>query len=298
MADGSVRPIETLHAGHRVLGDDPNDDLPPESVLVKTQIITENETLYEILWDRNRDGIADGSVRATEEHPFWVQGHGWQGAAEVTVGARLINNDGGVSVVTQVKRFDGDFRTYNIDVDKFDTFYVWSGDSAVLVHNAEGEVSLYGDKPQPSGKVGSSHSVLRGRVETNRQHHLFFDAWIKAHYPNAPLANPHNMQNAAFLFQGQRTKFPCVELKYDHHEAGHDAGDRWLANHFNQPGLTDATMGDKWRQLDTEKMIELSEEILRGAKAAGANVDVDKISKLMRNRSSAWLYKVSQGLCP
>lgn len=79
------------------------------------------------------------TIRATAEHPFWVQAPGsvageWVNAGDLVAGATLLTADGTTATVLDVKGYDTTEWAYNFTVADLHTYFV--GDEPVLVHNA------------------------------------------------------------------------------------------------------------------------------------------------------------------
>jgi intein/homing endonuclease len=80
--------------------------------------------------------IAGGELIATtEEHPFWVQDHGWRNAGELQVGDHLIALSGESVVVEDIRRRPVPERVYNLKISGLHTYFV--GQGQIWVHNAD-----------------------------------------------------------------------------------------------------------------------------------------------------------------
>ena len=79
------------------------------------------------------------SVKATSEHPFWVQHKGWVAAIDLQPGDQLLDEDGEGARVYSTALISEQTSTFNLSVPGTEAFFVLSstGD-AVLVHNSSG----------------------------------------------------------------------------------------------------------------------------------------------------------------
>jgi hypothetical protein len=148
--------------------------------------------------------------------------------------------------------------------------------------------------------VGSSFSVELGRDNvTNQQHHLFYDKWLRARFPDMELIPSGSFKRAdgEVVHYGYRTNFPCVELTYDTHRAAHRAANLWLANHFQRPGLRDNDLHLlEWKTLEDWHMQELAEKMLQAAKGAGADIqDIDNLLNRIKNWNMGALAAFAKG---
>lgn len=82
-----------------------------------------------------------GFVRATPDHPFWVEGYGWKAVRDSQIGDLLLSHEGKRFPVTYVAFFEYAHEVYNLEVEDFNTYFV--GHDGIWVHNcnpAKGEV--------------------------------------------------------------------------------------------------------------------------------------------------------------
>jgi Pretoxin HINT domain len=106
------------------------------------------------------------TVKATPNHPFWIEGIGWTTADKVQVGDKFNGVHGESLTVSQVTRheFEDSIDVYNFEVDHFHTYYV-SGDhlaSGIWVHNANCFSSMRPPRAQVPGKyTGGRHGQTR-----------------------------------------------------------------------------------------------------------------------------------------
>jgi intein/homing endonuclease len=72
-------------------------------------------------------------ITTTLGHPFWVDGHGWKMAKELSTGD-LLHSLGGAIRIDKVEPA-GEDKAYNLVVDDFNTYFV--GNAGLLVHDNE-----------------------------------------------------------------------------------------------------------------------------------------------------------------
>ena len=79
--------------------------------------------------------IAGEEVIATDNHPFYVEGYGFERADELIVGDQLQKADGSPVKVEKTELIHSEFpvKVYNLEVEDWHTYYVM--DEGVLVHN-------------------------------------------------------------------------------------------------------------------------------------------------------------------
>jgi RHS repeat-associated protein len=139
MADGSRKAIEDVELDDQVYASDPESGA--EGARPVTALITRKglKHLVKIDIDRDGDKVSDGTVTATANHPFWVAGaKRWIDAGKVKAKMRLLTPDGARVTVLAVLAYDAVAKVHNLTVDDVHTYYVFVGDTAVLVHNIGG----------------------------------------------------------------------------------------------------------------------------------------------------------------
>jgi intein/homing endonuclease len=87
------------------------------------------------------------SLEATAGHPFYIQGKGWNAAANLKVGDALQLYNGITVVVKTVDTSTREGRVYNFAVAQNANYFV--GKDGVLVHNSGGCPGLKGDPYHP-----------------------------------------------------------------------------------------------------------------------------------------------------
>lgn len=139
MADGTHKAIEGIDVGDVVWATDP--ETGKEGPRPVTTLISGNgdKVLVKITVDSDGDGTADGSVTATDEHPFWLDNRReWLGAEHLKPGDQLVTPDGARVTVMAVLAYGAVATVHNLTVDNIHTYYILAGAADVLVHN-EGE---------------------------------------------------------------------------------------------------------------------------------------------------------------
>ncbi len=126
-----IKPIESIVAGDLVLS---RHEFEP-SAATKFQPVRRVFERTGQLWKIDVEGQ---SIRATGEHPFFVQGQGWTAVRELRAGDRLVVAEVGQSVtVTSVVQTTETETVYNFEVAEWHTYFV--GDPTwgfhVWVHN-------------------------------------------------------------------------------------------------------------------------------------------------------------------
>jgi len=141
-ADGTyqLRSIEELQVGDIVLT---KDQFDPSGELIEGRVTQVHQsTVYGLhLLEFTDEEIGNIElIRATAEHPFYVDGIGWVGARDLVAGMRVQNPDGTWSVVTATlyEAHDQGITVYSIEVEGGHTYFVADAEgdvTAVWVHN-------------------------------------------------------------------------------------------------------------------------------------------------------------------
>jgi pretoxin HINT domain-containing protein len=133
LADGSRKPIERINRGDRVLATDPEKD-----VTQGRPVTALHRNLDTDLADLTvSNGAGRGSVlHTTQRHPFWDDSaRQWTYAAQLRPGDRLLTADDSQATVGAVRSFSGFRPMFNLTVAGLHTYYVFAGETPVLVHN-------------------------------------------------------------------------------------------------------------------------------------------------------------------
>ena len=119
--------IETIKAGDYVWSENPETH---EKALkkVKKIFVREKDSVVRL-------SINGEAIETTNEHPFYVEGHGWTNASDLKVGDKVRLEDGTTGIVEKAKHaaLDTLVTVYNFEVEDFHTYYV--SEQKVLVHN-------------------------------------------------------------------------------------------------------------------------------------------------------------------
>ena len=119
--------IETIKAGDYVWSENPETH---EKALkkVKKIFVREKDSVVRL-------SINGEDIETTNEHPFYVEGHGWTNASDLKVGDKVRLEDGTIGIVEKAKHaaLDTSVTVYNFEVEDFHTYYV--SEQKVLVHN-------------------------------------------------------------------------------------------------------------------------------------------------------------------
>jgi hypothetical protein len=139
----SEKKIEDVAVGDKVWTKDQND---PDAPLELKHV---TKTFRHTSYDLQTVSVADASgnverIHVTDAHPFYVEGLGWTGAAELEAGEHLVSDDGEVLTVTANvdEPHPEGVAVFNFEVEGDHTYFVSDGvgDSVsdedwVWVHN-------------------------------------------------------------------------------------------------------------------------------------------------------------------
>jgi RHS repeat-associated protein len=141
LADGSVREIDKLKLGDRVVALDPATGEKSAQPIVKTIIGSGSKDLVDITAVATDRAGAKHPVKvtATAGHPFYLPAlDRWIDADRLTAGDKLAALAGtGEAVVTGARHYDAKARVFNLTVQRAHTYYVMAGTVPVLVHNVD-----------------------------------------------------------------------------------------------------------------------------------------------------------------
>jgi len=141
--DGSARPtrrtknIEDIQVGDVVLAmDEHTGELQPKRVV---QVFRNTSDHLRLLRLRSADA-REQDLQTTDEHPFFANGRGWVGAAELCSGDEVVEVEGQTSTVVSTlrKEHPQGIAVFNFEVEDYHTYFV-SQDLAsapIFVHNA------------------------------------------------------------------------------------------------------------------------------------------------------------------
>ncbi|WP_433799548.1 polymorphic toxin-type HINT domain-containing protein [Actinomycetospora sp. CA-084318] len=156
LADGTTRSIESLTPGDQVLATDTaTGTTRPEPVL---DVIVGHHPAQLTTLTISSAG-RDGSVTATDNHPFWDPERGeWVEAGALRRGEHLATRTGVDAMVTASRPWSADASVYNLSVRDLHTYDVEAGSTYVLVHNASPKPCMY---PWPVRPTSVSLSAAR-----------------------------------------------------------------------------------------------------------------------------------------
>ncbi len=139
MADGSLKPIEKIKVGDKVLATDPETgktEAKPVTALIGS---SGEKRLAQISVTTGKGKSSKtGTVLATDRHPFWVEDERrWVDAGQLQPGMWLRTSAGTFIQVTVIEtRLSQKRRVHNLTIADIHTYYVSSGNHDILVHNA------------------------------------------------------------------------------------------------------------------------------------------------------------------
>lgn len=122
MADGNYNNIEEVKVGDYILTRNETD-----SKLIKAKIIGTHQQ------DVTGYIIINGHLKVTPNHRLWIN-QTWKQAGSVQVGDFLTDYQGKGVPVTSIEWLSGKFKVYNLEVEKYRTFFA----SSIFVHNQKG----------------------------------------------------------------------------------------------------------------------------------------------------------------
>ena len=215
-ADGT-KPIEDIVVGDKVWTRNLVTGLD-ELQLVAETFVHQTVALHHLT-------ISGATVSTTAEHPFMVEGRGWQMAGNLRPGDVLITPDG-TTVLEAVEVEERDLadieNVYNFHVENNLNYYVQVGDTAVLVHNnhAPKKPKLIDNRPFASRD--EAYTAARDRAGVPQD------------------ATPDEVWDVGddLLRRGQKgykyaEKDPGGHGRYEQFET--EDGSRVIANHTNDP---------------------------------------------------------------
>lgn len=179
LADGSRRPIEDVSPGDLVMSTDPVRDLRGAQRVTR-QIVTSTDKDFTRLELTTEDGPA--TVTVTDNHPFWSRtASRWKNASQLRAGEKLAGV-GTSPEVTATADLKGTRPTYDLTVEYIHTYYVFAGQTPVLVHNSGGCLPPLRDWHSQRFQFGN-HSFLldkKGMEHILTRHHpKYWDGSVK-----------------------------------------------------------------------------------------------------------------------
>lgn len=155
--EDGLRAIENIEVGDLVWARDEKtgeEALKPVLGLIRLhdRIIWDLETL-------SKTGEAH-SFGTTDDHPWWVDGHGWKRTDELSPNDILITQTGEKMSVSSVTNTNVIEPTFNFEVADFNTYFV--GESKIWVHNANRRC---GFSSSTKGEIRTKNKEAGGGVE-------------------------------------------------------------------------------------------------------------------------------------
>ena len=168
-SEDGLKPIEKIKIGDRVWS---KNEETGEVALKKVKNIFVNKTkvLVHVI-------INGEEIKATEKHPFYVEGKGWVVASELNCGDIVIREDGSKAKVESVKteKLEKEIEVYNFEVEDFHTYFV--GENRILVHNTCG-IKPVDEVVDGAGNATGSYKQLVDAGEKDA-HHIIQDAAMR-----------------------------------------------------------------------------------------------------------------------
>jgi hypothetical protein len=171
----SEKKIEDVEVGDEVWTKDQND--PDAPLELKHVARTFRHTAYDLQTVSVEDETGNVEViHVTDAHPFYVEGLGWTGAAELEAGEHLVSDDGEVLTVTANvdEPHPEGIPVFNFEVEGDHTYFVSDGieDSVgdedwVWVHNTCVYQELVNGKPRYIGITDQPFKLRAGQQLRN-----------------------------------------------------------------------------------------------------------------------------------
>ncbi|MFG3697675.1 polymorphic toxin-type HINT domain-containing protein [Micromonospora sp. NPDC047620] len=154
LADGSLRPIEKVRLGDKVVAFEPETEEVAAREVVATYINFDRHLTDLTLVGGHGE---TKTIHTTFNHPFWsADRRAWVEAGELRSGERLLAVGNSPVRVKSVKTFSGGRLMHDLTVDTTHTYFVSVDGSTVLVHNTRGG----GLRPDPNA-VGEHTTFAR-----------------------------------------------------------------------------------------------------------------------------------------
>jgi len=134
---GAMKNIEDIRPGDVVMAmDDETGEMLPKRVVEVFKNFVDHICVVTI---SASEDAQEQTIRTTDEHPFFVPGHGWIEAKSLSPGDSLLQSDEQIATVVSVAREDLDQpeAVYNFEVEDFHTYFVSASnfDAPILTHN-------------------------------------------------------------------------------------------------------------------------------------------------------------------
>ena len=163
--------IETIKAGDYVWSENPETH---EKALkkVKKIFVREKDSVVRL-------SINGEVIETTNEHPFYVENHGWTNASDLKVGDKVRLEDGTTGIVEKAKHaaLDTSVTVYNFEVEDFHTYYV--SEQKVLVHNTCAMTAKNTQVAKNSSNVSTNKTVGNsGSIQNPTSYDTEFLEWL------------------------------------------------------------------------------------------------------------------------
>ncbi|MFC4851874.1 polymorphic toxin-type HINT domain-containing protein [Actinophytocola glycyrrhizae] len=186
MADGTTKPIEDIKVGDKVLATDPVRGETAAKTVVGTITTQGRKNLVKLTVDTDgTTGDKTGTIVATAAHPFWgSEQRRWLAASALHAGEGLADTRGATVDVVAVDVYSQTRRVHNLTVADIHTYYVLTGQTPVLVHNANCNVGTRQfnhawDQHSPEGayaKAGKMENVFAAGINKGRFREMLDEA--------------------------------------------------------------------------------------------------------------------------
>ncbi|MET8453363.1 polymorphic toxin-type HINT domain-containing protein [Streptomyces sp. NPDC005209] len=167
MADGTVKEIQDVKVGDKVLATDPETGKTEARTVLATIITKEDKDFTEITVKSRK---AEHEIIATAHHPFWSPSkRAWIDADDLEPGTTLRSDSGAEVSVVRVRDFRESHDTRNLTVDGLHTYYVLAGSTPILVHNCDGAVDWVAENASKPGAAQAYEDAAvgaRSRIST------------------------------------------------------------------------------------------------------------------------------------
>ncbi|MFC7728548.1 polymorphic toxin-type HINT domain-containing protein [Actinomadura keratinilytica] len=137
MGDGSLKPIDQIKVGDKVLATDPvTGETGPRTVLT-TFGDSGTKDMVRVTVDTDGErGTKTGTLQVTDNHPFWIPAlNQWVDAGKLKPGMWLRTSAGTHVQITAVDTWTRHQQVHNLTVESDHTYYAAAGTTPVLVHN-------------------------------------------------------------------------------------------------------------------------------------------------------------------
>ncbi|MGN9784927.1 RHS repeat-associated core domain-containing protein [Nonomuraea sp. ZG12] len=137
MADGTIKSIEDVRVGDRVVATDADTgkSSPEKVAALIAGRAAKNLVQISVEQPLSASG-AKSSLVATENHRFWVpKADNWMEAGRLEVGMSLLTVTGEHVEIAAIKKWSKVQQVHNLTIDGTPTYHVKMGEHAALVHN-------------------------------------------------------------------------------------------------------------------------------------------------------------------